>query len=960
LNLAGMTIASQTLTGSYVASAKAFSFSGAADLSYGAILSNVPVQLAGITVQNGVFTSLTGAITSSFTIAGATIQPQSLGILYQSTLHDYVVYGSATLRFGAESFPASFGTMPAPGVINPDNLVLGAGVVQAMNIGLTGSLTIMGFAAQSVSLAATYDALAKQLALGGTVSINLASDIPANLTLSRDGLEIDPLTGALEVNAANGLSLSGDVALGQFKAVDLALNWAETNGQLTMTAGAKVVFPGNFLAPATLVLSQNQLTGITFNSTGLAIPLGRSGLYISAINGQLNSLSNLTQIAFAGAATIVSHATITLQNHATAVLSVTGQVTATATDFQVNGSLAWLSGVLGKSAGTDTLDLQWSTGLCEVEGTETFFGNIFTTSDSVVFNANGDIAVKGSADVTLPPGLLPGIYQLLNASPGQTVNNMNFYLQILTGPILGNTFAEAFTTVVLTHVFIAVPLGGKPTASASLTATFSSSLQKSFQAVVATTAAQLRAGGDSSAEAAAALQGAYNLAAAAVVQALDSAGYSFAAIGAALSTVFSATDAEAALILQQAGFAASDAAQVLSQGFQDSTSQVAKNLAQAGFSINSVAVALHGLGASATDAFAALQQAYAASVQTVVDALLSSGGYLAVEVALVLDTVENETAVATAQALATAGVAGTQVALIVDCLYELGVPQTAAVLAQLSGYNSVMVAQALQGAFGLGAPDLPATLKSAGYSSTDIALTLKTLFKTQAQTLAQYLEQSGFSSTDTATALQAEYKVLQQQAAQMLAQARYQIGDVATALQIAYKEQQLQAMAATLQQAGFHNTDIGTLLHKQYNQQASQMAQILVANKAKGDDITSVLTSSYGLDADGIAGVLKPWYIPGSLGQLLQHAGFNAQDISTAMGSVLGQNAGQVAGIFFDFLTFPIDESAAAIGAAFKLGDSAVGAVMHAVGFATSALQSLGSDFVSAFNSVKNWFDSTF
>ena len=234
--------------------------------------------------------------------------------------------------------------------------------MKSLNIGVTGSFDLFGFTVSTNNLTVQYSSTAHQLEFSGGIGIALSSDISGDVNLSRGGLIINTQTGALSVDTTNGLSLSGKLDLGGFKA-DADLSYSDTNGQLNLTAGANIEFPGNIDIHAGFSIVNNQLAAVNFayQDSSPGIPLGDSGLFITAVSGAATTnLNTPSQIAFSGSVTVTAGESLTIAGKTFSLLSMTGTMTVSAQEFDLTGSVAMLGGLLGTS-GSATLSLNWTT-----------------------------------------------------------------------------------------------------------------------------------------------------------------------------------------------------------------------------------------------------------------------------------------------------------------------------------------------------------------------------------------------------------------------------------------------------------------------------------------------------------------------------------------------------------------------------------------------------------------------
>jgi hypothetical protein len=312
--------------------------------------------------------------------------------------------------------------------------------------------------------------------------------------------------------------------------------------------------------------------------------MGNTGLWLTGANGQLTNLSNPSQIGFSGAMSVASQATISvpIAGVTTPEPVLTASSTSlviTAQSFQLTGTVSIVDSFLGQ--GTDTVSVDWTTGLVGVQGTLSIGGGLFTTTTPLLLDGQGNIWAlgAGTTDVTVPKDFSTANQQLLGAQAGATLHGWNFYLQVQPGQPIGQSFAAAWTTTAGgTDMAFTYPLTSTvqdPTFSASAASQVSTWQQSYHQAVAAEIEAYTAPGGSLD-TIAGALVNELNLGAVELAADLAAANESAVATAQTLIDVLNANDTQIAQAEIDAGFAPLDVAQALltvhglseAQGFQ--------------------------------------------------------------------------------------------------------------------------------------------------------------------------------------------------------------------------------------------------------------------------------------------------------------------------------------------------------------------------------------------------------
>ncbi|HVC96606.1 MAG TPA: LamG-like jellyroll fold domain-containing protein [Pirellulales bacterium] len=118
-------------------------------------------------------------------------------------------------------------------------------------------------------------------------------------------------------------------------------------------------------------------------------------------------------------------------------MDATGSITVSASELDLSGNVSLLGGLLGQ--GSASLDLNWTTGVYMAKGDFSMFDEIINFSGSIDVTNQGDITLQASASVNVPPQI-PFV-------GGDSLGNLNFYLQYRPGEPLTDDFVAAWATV---------------------------------------------------------------------------------------------------------------------------------------------------------------------------------------------------------------------------------------------------------------------------------------------------------------------------------------------------------------------------------------------------------------------------------------------------------------------------------------------------------------------------------
>ncbi len=392
---------------------------------------SVSVQLGGgispgLVITNGQLSSLQASVSTDFDLFGVHIVAKSLSVAYVATNQEFDIFGGLSVETKFITFDSTLGSEQNPG------LKIVKGQLASMNLSVTGGFSLFGITVSANGLTITYDASMHQLELSGGVMLDFNSEIQAAASLSQGGLLIDTTTGALSIDATNGLEVTADVEVAGILAIkDLDISYQNTAAGVDFSARGTVSLPGGYSVSLTqLDITDSQLTDIGVQLQG-SIPLGDTGFYLNSLSGAVHHLNDLKNLEVDASATISFGKTISVPNIPDVIsagdyslIQATGSIVVDAHHLDLTGSVILVGGLLGE--GSASMDLNWQQGLYQVTldhysmyaGTFTFSGNLGITNQ-------GDMTLKATADVRTPNvPLLPSIIR--NKELGQ----VNFYVQV--------------------------------------------------------------------------------------------------------------------------------------------------------------------------------------------------------------------------------------------------------------------------------------------------------------------------------------------------------------------------------------------------------------------------------------------------------------------------------------------------------------------------------------------------
>jgi hypothetical protein len=448
INIAGLTLQANNLAIQYEAatatSPSDLVISGGASFSFDG--ASVSINLGGsyspgLVIVGGALQSLQAAVSGSFDLLGLQINADNLTVAYVaangSTPAEFALFGSVAIDSSFLNFDTILGTEQDPGIL------IANGQLENLNITVNGNFSLFGIDVSANGLTIQYSSAANQLALSGGFMLDFTSAFEVAAAITQGALLIDTSTGALSI-PSTGLQIEGSATLGPFSIQNLMISFSTGLNGVNFSASGTVDLPDNIdvsLDRLDIVNGQLADIGLTVSAP---IPIGGTGFYIDTLSGSLENLNNPSQLVVMASAEISFGQKIQIPNFSPIfaggdfyLVDATGSVTVSASELDLSGTVSLLGGLLGQ--GSASLDLNWGTGVYMVAGNFSMFDNIIIFSGDITITNQGDITLEAMASVNVPPQI-PFI-------GGDSLANINFYLQYRPGQPLTQDYVAAWTSI---------------------------------------------------------------------------------------------------------------------------------------------------------------------------------------------------------------------------------------------------------------------------------------------------------------------------------------------------------------------------------------------------------------------------------------------------------------------------------------------------------------------------------
>jgi hypothetical protein len=354
-----------------------------------------------------------------------------------STPAEFALFGSVAIDSSFINFDTMLGTEQNPGIL------IANGQLQSLNITVNGSFSLFGIDVSANGLTIQYSSAANQLALYGGFMLDFTSSFEVAGAITQGALLINTSTGALSI-PSTGLQIEGSATLGPFSIQNLMISFSNGSNGVNFSASGAVDLPDNIdvsLDKLDIVNGQLNDIGLTVSAP---IPIAGTGFYIDTLSGSLENLNNPSQLVVQASAEISFGQKIHIPNLGPIfpggdfyLVDATGSITVSANELDLSGTVSLLGGLLGQ--GSASLDLNWATGVYTVAGNFSMFDNIINFTGDITITNQGDITLEAMASVNVPPQI-PFI-------GGDSLANINFYLQYRPGQPLTQDYVAAWTSI---------------------------------------------------------------------------------------------------------------------------------------------------------------------------------------------------------------------------------------------------------------------------------------------------------------------------------------------------------------------------------------------------------------------------------------------------------------------------------------------------------------------------------
>ena len=395
--------------------------------------------MPGLVIQGGVVTSVNASAKGTFSVFGLNATP-NLTVVYQaaqgSIPSSLDLYGSLSLT------NSEWGTNLDAILGNATNhgMSIQNGVLSSLNVGLTGSFSLAKVTFTANSLQVIYDQANNDLTVSGEHSVSIGLGNRFSVSFPNNGLTINPSNGNFVVNS---LALSFDATFGLYSA-HAALDYAETNGVITVSAMGMLTLPGPIVIAGGFTLQNGTVTDIKLSlasPSGLQTPV--PGLVITSFSGDIRPTSNFSISATVG----LSYLNFPYGGGSYPLFTATGSVTVTANEMDVIGMVALMGGQLG--SGTVDVSMNWTNETFALNKLDvSLYHGAFEFDASATFNGQtGTLDATASGILKVPDDIwLIGGFELAGATIRLHVQQGPPHDSYVTGSatVLGSTFTGTY------------------------------------------------------------------------------------------------------------------------------------------------------------------------------------------------------------------------------------------------------------------------------------------------------------------------------------------------------------------------------------------------------------------------------------------------------------------------------------------------------------------------------------
>lgn len=429
LTFGGLEIKADNLGVLYQSSGNNFVISGGASFT----LADHTVSLTlgggvspGLVISNGQLSSLQASVTGEVDLLGIQLEAKNLTVAYvaptPTTPEEFELFGGVSVHSKFVNFDTTLGDENNPGIT-----VVG-GQLQTLNVSVDGGFSLFGINVAADGLTIQYSNSTHLLELSGGLMLELTSSVKVAASLTQGGLIIDTTTGALSIDASNGLEIKADAQFGPVGIHNLDIAFSNGAGGINFHASGEVDLPGNIKIALTKLDIQNGALADIGVAVNAPIPVGDTGFFINSLSGELDNLNNPSQIEVKASAEVsfgeeISVPTIPgiIQGGNYALIAASGTIDITPTDLTMSCTVSLVGGLLGD--GQASIDLNWGSGVYTVA-----VQHIGIYDDTV--NFSGSFQIDNQGDITLQAGATLNVPKDIPFIGGTQLAGGNLYLQV--------------------------------------------------------------------------------------------------------------------------------------------------------------------------------------------------------------------------------------------------------------------------------------------------------------------------------------------------------------------------------------------------------------------------------------------------------------------------------------------------------------------------------------------------
>ena len=405
------------------------SFAGGLDFSIpGGSQLDVALNGTGVVLDSrGKLLSISASVSGDIGVAGKfVISPKNLTFSYDASSQTYLVYGGVAVTLAStsvKSVTATLGTSatdPGLKIVN--------GMLDHLNIGLSGSFELFGIMVTPTNLQVIYSAgdptHDTTISLSGSLAVNFTSTVSVSASIgvspTDPSMTTNPLVLDLHKDGTVGVDLShgfGVAVAGSFKGFSLTAMVAFAPGSgstYNVSASGSLKTPGGIGFDAVLHIHDNKLADLTI-SVSAKVPVGDTGLYITWVLGSLTNLDTNDPTITAAATLIYVDAhilTITgaievnkehllLSADKTNLPKIFTDGTVKVADHQLGVFV--LDGAIGQFGGS--VDLNWAAGVYRVHAYGNLLDGLATMDVGITLTNAGNLSFSADVGIGIPDSI---------------------------------------------------------------------------------------------------------------------------------------------------------------------------------------------------------------------------------------------------------------------------------------------------------------------------------------------------------------------------------------------------------------------------------------------------------------------------------------------------------------------------------------------------------------------------